>query len=301
VRTTSEINLGFKTAGQISRILVKEGDYVREGAVVAQLDQKDYLLQLQATQIQYDQLKTEVERLETLYKRNSLPVNDYEKASAGLNALGVQLQAHKNVVEYTTLKSPVSGYIQSVKSARAEMVNAGMTIVTLIDVSSVKVETELPASLFLRMDNFIGYSCRTVLVGEEEIPLKFVGVNRKSNSSQLHKMTFSPASAESRLAPGMNVEVLIRIDEKTAGTAYTLPVKTVFNENGKTYVWIVQNNAVNKREVKTGGVSQNGALVILSGISDSDEVVAAGLRALHENDRVRVIPQATETNVGGLL
>ena len=222
VKAASVINVGFKTAGQISRIAVTEGGFVREGAVIAELDKKDYLLQLEATQIQYNQLKTEVERLEMLYKRNSLPVNDYEKATAGLEALGVMLQAHTNVVENTVLKSPVSGYVQSVNFARSEMVNAGMTVVTLIDVSSVNVETELPAALFLRLDDFIEYSCRS---GNEEIPLTFTGINRKSNSSQLHKMTFVPKSPQTRLAPGMNVEIHISINEKTEGRSFSLPAK----------------------------------------------------------------------------
>ena len=301
VKAASVINLGFKTPGQISRIAVREGAFVREGSVIAELDTRDYLLQLEATQIQYDQLKTEVERLETLYRRNSLPANDYEKAKAGLEALGVQLQAHTNIVENTVLKSPVSGYIQSVNFARSEMVNAGMTIVTLIDVSSVSVETELPASLFLRFDDFIGYACRTSLAGNEEIPLSFVGINRKSNSSQLHKMIFAPKTPASPLAPGMNVEVLISMTENTPQNAYTLPFRTVFSEGDKTFVWIVQNGEVKKREVLTGGISQGGELIILSGVSHGDEVVEAGQRTLNENDRVNIIQKASETNVGGLL
>jgi RND family efflux transporter MFP subunit len=301
VKAASVINVGFKTAGQISRIAVREGVFVRVGDVIAELDKKDYLLQLEGTQIQYNQLKTEVERLETLYNRNSLPANDYEKAKSGLEALGVMLQAHTSIVEYTVLKSPVSGYVQSVNFARSEMVNAGMTVVTLVDVSSVKIETELPATLFLRLDDFIEYSCRTNLAGDNNIPLKFVGINRKSNSSQLHKMTFIPENSQSPLAPGMNVEIRISINEKTEGKSFSLPFKTVFSESGKSYVWVVQNGEVKKREVKTGGLSKNGDLIVLSGITERDEVVEAGLRTLQENDRVNVIPQPSKSNVGGLL
>lgn len=303
VKVSEEIKLGFKTAGQITRVHVKEGDYVREGSIIAELDKKDYLLQLEASQIQYNQLKTEVERLEELHKRKSVSGNDYEKARAGLDALSIQVKANENTIDYTVLRSPVSGYVQSVNFAKSEMVNAGTAIVTLIDVSTVKVETELPASLYLRQDDFIGYSCRTHLISDEEIPLKFIGINRKSNSSQLHKMSFVPESPKSGLAPGMNVEVAITINESehSNGTVYTLPVKTVFSENGKTYVWIVENSAAKKREVKTGAIDSRGQLIIYSGISEHDEVVKAGIRALNENDKVNIIPEPAKTNVGGLL
>jgi hypothetical protein len=99
----------------------------------------------------------------------------------------------------------------------------------------------------------------------------------------------------------MNVEVFISMSEKTEGKTYTLPAKTVFGEEGKSYVWVVENEIVHKREVKTGGMAQNGELIILSGISENEEVVQAGLRTLQENDRVNIIQSATETNVGGLL
>lgn len=56
VKETHTINLGFKIAGQISHILVKEGDYVKRGQLLARLDDEDYRLGVEALQIQYDQL-----------------------------------------------------------------------------------------------------------------------------------------------------------------------------------------------------------------------------------------------------
>lgn len=60
VREAHTIGLGFKTAGQIERICVKEGDYVRRGQLLAELDAADYRLGVEALQIQYDQLEEEV-------------------------------------------------------------------------------------------------------------------------------------------------------------------------------------------------------------------------------------------------
>lgn len=301
VKVANEINLGFKTAGQISHVLVKEGDYVREGAVIAELDKKDYMLQLEGSQIQYDQLKTEVERLSILYEKNNIPGNDYEKALAGLQALEVQLKANKNIVEYTTLRAPVSGYIQSVNFVKSEMVNAGTPVVTFIDISSVKVETELPASLFLRQDEFVNYSCRTNLVPDKNIPLKFVGINKKSNSRQLYKMNFVPGSSHSGLAPGMNVEVMITMNVEADGGVYTLPSKAILKKGDTSYVWCVENNIARRKEITTGGVDNGGRIIVLSGISAKDEIIEAGLRVIEEGDKVAIIPETAETNKGGVL
>lgn len=49
VREAHEISLGFKTAGQIKSIHVKEGDYVSKGELLAELDDRDYLLGVEAS------------------------------------------------------------------------------------------------------------------------------------------------------------------------------------------------------------------------------------------------------------
>ena len=125
VREAHTISLGFKTAGQIERICVKEGDYVRRGQLLAELDNADYRLGVEALQIQYDQLEDEVGRTKQLFDRKSISANDYEKAVAGLRQLGVQLQVNKNKLDYTKLYAPTDGYVQSVNFSPAEMVDAG--------------------------------------------------------------------------------------------------------------------------------------------------------------------------------
>ena len=135
VREAHTISLGFKTAGQIERIHVREGDYVRQGQLLAELDDADYRLGVEALQIQYDQLEDEVERTKRLFDQKSVSVNDYEKAVAGLRQLGVQLQVNKNKLDYTKLYAPIDGYVQSVNFSPAEMVDAGTALFTLLDMS----------------------------------------------------------------------------------------------------------------------------------------------------------------------
>ena len=113
VKENSTISLSFRTAGQIAKILVKEGSHVRSGQLVATLDTKDYQLAVDAAQSQYNQLKDEVERMRKLHEANSLAGNDFEKATSGLEQLGIKLQNAKNQLSYTQLRAPVDGTIQN--------------------------------------------------------------------------------------------------------------------------------------------------------------------------------------------
>ena len=83
VKENGETSQGFRTGGTIEQILVKEGDRVRQGQLLERLDAKDYQLQVNAVQIQYDQMRAEVERLRLLFEGNSLSANDYEMRNGG--------------------------------------------------------------------------------------------------------------------------------------------------------------------------------------------------------------------------
>lgn len=78
VQESHNIGLGFKPQDKLKNIR-KEGDYVKKGQLIAQLDHTDYQLGVQALEIQCKQLEDEVKRTEALYRSKSISINDYEK------------------------------------------------------------------------------------------------------------------------------------------------------------------------------------------------------------------------------
>lgn len=302
VREAHTISLGFKTAGQIKRILVHEGDYVRKGQLLAMLDDADYRLSVEALQIQYDQLKDEVARTSRLFEQKSVAVNDYEKASAGLKQLGVQLQSEKNRLGYTQLCAPTDSYVQTVNSSPAEMVNAGTAVFTLLDVSHMEIETDIPVDEYQMRDRFVGYVCR-VNGAEETLPMKFLSLMPKADGNQLYqlRLTFD-GQTNKRLTAGMNVEVCISIVDSASVGRLAVPLHAVFCDGDKPCVWVFgQDSTVHKRPVVLSGTDAEGCAVITEGLSLDEQVVRAGVNVLQEGQRVGVAEELSKTNVGGLL
>ena len=307
VEETDGISLGFKTPGQLKRILVKEGDYVSRGQLLAELDDADYLLGVEAAQIQYDQLRDEVERATRLFEKNSMSVNDYEKATAGLRQLGVQLQVNKNKLDYTKLYAPVAGYIQSVNFSPAEMVDAGTSVFSLLDVSGMEVVVDIPSSLYERASDFSGFSCRPS--GRDNgqwIPLTFQSLVPKADSNQLYRMRLAvPAAEVKSLVSGMNMDVAVEVTDSQADIrpAVWLPVSALFRDaGGVECVWVLQpDSTVAKRQVEVDHGRSGNGIAVTSGVALSDNVVRAGVNVLTPGEKVRVIAEPSETNVGGLL
>lgn len=302
VREAHTINLGFKTPGQIERILVAEGDYVHKGQLLAELDDADYRLGVEALQIQYDQLKDEVGRTEQLYRQKSISANDYEKATAGLRQLGVQLQANKNKLNYTKLYAPTDGYIQAVNFSPAEMVDAGTALFTLLDVSRMEVVADIPVAEYQQRDRFTRYFSR-VAGSASELPMQLLSLTPKADGNQLYQLRLAfVGQPDKQLTAGMNVEVGIVMADTTATTGVVVPLCAVFRDGDTSCVWVLgADSTLVKQQVVLDGSDSRGRAVIREGLTGSEQIVRAGVNALQKGEKVRVIERASKTNVGGLL
>ena len=305
VREAHEISLGFKTAGQIKRIHVKEGEYVRKGELLAELDDQDYLLGVEALQIQYDQLKDEVARTRKLFEQKSVSANDYEKASAGLRQLGVQLQVNKNKLEYTRLYAPENGYIQSVNFSPAEMVDAGTAMFTFLDVSHLEVKTDLPSSTYRIINNVTGYNCMVPSEKESHTyPMDFLSLSPKADGNQLYQLSLKfREKPERQITPGMNIEVCLTINEGNASKGgFKIPVCSVFKSNDNSCVWVLkEDSTIEKRVITIDNNFSGEQVAVTKGLDGTEKIVRAGVNSLQEGEKVTVIEQPEKSNVGGLI
>jgi len=304
VQERYDIDLGFKTAGQIDEIAVKEGDYVRQGQLIARLDTTDYRLGVEALEIQCRQLEDEVKRTEQLFRSKSVSANDYEKALAGLRQLQVQLQANRNKLAYTSLYAPTDGYVQSVNFAPAEMVDAGTPVVNLMDVHRLEVVTELPADVYLQRSRFGCITCRPPFDNGAGMPAQIISITPKADGNQLYRMKLAfEGTPDARLSAGMNIGVTLHITgSDTTASAFTLPLHAVVQQQGETSVWIFgADSTVSRRRVVCSGIDGAGAAIITSGLEGNEQVVKAGVDALLEGEKVRPVETESETNVGGLI
>lgn len=303
ISEAAEINLAFRVAGSISRIAVKEGDYVRAGQVIALMDTRDYELQLRAAQAQYDQVKAEAERVIELFNRQSVSPNDHDKAVSGLRMVEAQLKRAKDQLNDTRLLAPASGYIQKVNFRQNELIDAGMPVATLIDVSQYHINVDIPLALFIRRNEIISFSAVQPLMAEKTFPLSLMGISRKAGQNQLFRLQLALDSENrANLAPGM--DVIVNIVLRSPGKPHTsLPLSALLKSDNMTLVWVYDSatKRVNQRQVTTGNLLGNGRIRIETGLEPGEQVVVAGVSLLDENDLAEPIEQVSETNIGGLL
>ena len=301
IEEKEEVNLAFRVAGPIQKIYVKEGDFVKKGQIVALMDTRDYEIQQNAVEAQANQIKSEYKRVEELNSRKSVADNDYEKMKAGKEMIEAKLKNANDQLNDTKLYAPFSGYITKVNFKEGELVNHGTPIASLIDVSLLKVDIDVPASILLMKDKITKIECFQEDIPDKTFPLTIMANNVKANNNGLYKFYLQhKPTTKTDLVPGMNVSVSISYKARET-EILSIPLNAVFEEEGKSYVWIVNDTVVNKQLVETCNVVRQGEIGITSGLKENQEIVVGGLNLLKENETVKVIPPASETNIGNLL
>jgi RND family efflux transporter MFP subunit len=301
IEEKEEVNLAFRVAGPIQKIYVKEGDFVKKGQIVALMDTRDYEIQQNAVEAQANQIKSEYKRVEELNSRKSVADNDYEKMKAGKEMIEAKLKNANDQLNDTKLYAPFSGYITKVNFKEGELINHGTPIATLIDVSLLKVDIDVPASILLMKDKITKIECSQEDIPDKTFPLILVANNVKANNNGLYKfyLQHKPLT-KTELVPGMNVSVNISYKARE-NDILSIPLNAVFEEEGKSYVWIVNDSIVNKKMVETCNVIRKGEIGITNGLKENQEIVVGGLNLLKDKETVKVIPQISKTNVGNLL
>lgn len=291
IEEAREISVAFKVPGQLASIAVHEGDYVRAGQLIAALDDKDIRLELQATQIQYEQVKREVERLSRLQQSSSISGNDYDKATSGLAQLEVALRGYQNKLSYAKLYAPASGYVQSVNFEAAEMVNAGTPVITLLDTRQMEVVCDIPASLYMARERISSIHCSGRFSEGEDIPLTLISISPKADANQLYRMRLALSDCPHETACGQNVQVRVSLEQGAQSSTLTVPMASVIHEGGKDYVMLFQakDSTVTRHVVTLDGAVDDGMVVVKQGLTGSESIVKAGASRLSDGERVRVI------------
>ncbi|SFK90981.1 efflux RND transporter periplasmic adaptor subunit [Proteiniphilum acetatigenes] len=304
VKAASEVNLAFRISGPITKVNVTEGQFVRKDQVLAEMDSRDYAVQLSATEAEYKQVKAEAERIIQLYEKQSISENDYDKAVSGLQQIMAKYNAHQNALSDTKLRAPFDGYIQKRYFDRNETVSAGMPLFSMISAETPEVEINIPAGEFIQRDQFDSYSCYFELYPDRTFPLELISINRKANLNQLYtvRLRFKENPHSSMPSPGMSTMVTIRYKPENT-TMVSIPLTAMFEVDNTPTVWVYDERLqiINARTIRISEILTDGTMIVSEGLNVGEQVVSAGVHKLSDGEKVKLLPQATKTNVGGLL
>lgn len=304
VKAAEEVNMAFKVSGSISRIFVNEGDYVRKGQVIAQIDPRDYQVQYDATYAEYLKVKAEAERVIALYGDSVATADAYDKARYGLRQITAKYDNARNQLADTRIYAPFNGRVQKRFFDPPTVIGAGMPVLSLISEGQLEIEINIPASLNVERNSNDSFSAAFDFLPDQKVSLTPLSVSPKANANQLFTMRLAiPGGLNPRPAPGMTAMVTMLSQDPNADSHVEIPSSAILYKSGKAFVWIFdkKSSTISRREVSADQLHSNGNVVISAGLQGGEQVVLDGVHKLSDHQKVHPLDPKSNTNPGNLL
>ncbi len=295
VNAETSSDLTFPVGGQIEKFMVREGDEVKRGQVIARLDPRNFQNELSAAQTQLDSTQSEFERAERLLAGEAIARTVFEQRQAALEVAQAQLDTARKALEDSVLRTPYDGIVAIKQAKELQVVQPSESIVTLQSTGAAEAVVQIPASLVVRSDHIRPISTVVMLdaAPDARIPATFKAANaRADEATQTFEVKFSFVPPEGlRILPGMTGTVHSTLefdDEVGLPEQVTVPLSAVLAEGDKQFVWLVdpQMMTVTRRDISVSeGVGEY--LVVQSGLQAGDTVVGAGASYLYEGMKIR--------------
>ena len=266
---------------RITRLLVDVGDHVKKGQLVAELD-NSALAQAKA---QYENNKANFERSDELYKFGGESKANWQ---AMQTAYEVSKSTYENMLENTTLVSPISGVVTARNYDVGDMA-AGMPIFVVQRINPVKIMISVSESLYTYVKKGMVVEVELDALPEQKFSAK---VSRITPSIDASTRTFpvelTLANDKELVKPGMYARVTMNYGtRKNIVVPDVAVVKQLGSGNRYIYVYN-QDGTVAYKKVELGRRFGD-KYEILSGIADGDVVVTSGQVALKDGIAVEVV------------
>lgn len=307
------VQVQSQVAGTLQKLYFTDGQYVKKGQLLAQIDPASFqvaLAQAQGMQQQNSSqlinAQSELARYQLLYKQDSIAKQQVEQQQALVNQLKGQVQANQAQVDaarlqlsYTKIYAPLEGRVGFRQKDTGNLIQANEPagLLSIIQTHPIYVQFSI-AENYLDIVRQETKNNKTVVVSiwdkSEKKQLAIGQVHALDNQIDLGTGTLKlKATFENKndvLYPNQFVNV--RLNAQTISNAVNLPSDAIQHGAKGTYVYII--NKDNKAEVKmlTLGLSSNGKTEVLTGLNGTERVVLEGIDRLSEGKEVQVVQKS---------
>lgn len=319
IRAKTFVEVRARVEGYLEEMLFEEGKRVKKNQPLFRINSDLYKArvdkaqaQLKKDEAQEAKYQRDVERLKPLYEQNAASQADldnaiaaYESSKANVAMSKADLAQAELELSYTTLRSPIDGYISERYADIGTLVGPGSTslLATIVESDEVFVDFFLTALDYLRSQQ------RNVTLGEKDASRSwqpFVTITLADNSVYSQKGivdfaepqvdpktgTFSVRAEipnpDRKLLPGQftNVKLLLDVREN----AIVVPSKAVKTEKGGSYIYVVRSDSTAEKRFVELGPEVNNKVIVERGLGPYETIVVEGYHKLSPGTLVTPIP-----------
>lgn len=297
VSTKQNILIYPETPGILEEILVKEGQNVVKGDVLAIINDGGMSQQLAQLEAQEKLSKTIFEKQKRLWDQKIGSEIDFLTAETNYLALKNNVEQIKIQLAKTKITAPFSGKIDDVLTDRGTVVSPGpgSEIFRLVNLNNMFIEAEVPENYISKIKKGSYVEVYFPILNETvETKVRHKG-NYINPSNRSFKIEIGVPNKKGNIKP--NLTSKLKINDYSNPTAILIPQSIISeNANGEQFVYTVSdkkenNEAVTKRTYIKTGKTQGDVIEVLESLSENTEIIIEGARSVNNGQVVKIINQ----------
>ncbi|MAG31144.1 MAG: efflux transporter periplasmic adaptor subunit [Deltaproteobacteria bacterium] len=325
VTARRQATVSSKITGKVLEVLIEEGMNVREGQVLARLDDANVRAAYRLSEAQLEAVRAELEetrvrrreavrelaRIRNLAARELVSPADLDAATANLESLDARLASQqvsvrvaqkglavaRQSLDDTVIRAPFNGIVVAKNAQPGEMISptssGGFTrtgIGTIVDMTSLEIEVDVNEAYISRVSSGQPVLATLDAWPDWKIPGRVIAIiptaDRQKATVQV-RVGFD--ALDPRILPEMGIKVAFQeasSADGVAATAILVPRAAIRTEGDDDLVWVVAGDRVERRAVRLSAAAGDSA-VVLSGLAAGERVVLAGPTDLEDGDPVK--------------
>ncbi|PMG98430.1 efflux RND transporter periplasmic adaptor subunit [Vibrio lentus] len=299
IRATDSAALTFSASDKILNIHFKDGDSVKKGELIAQLDNTKAKADLDKARSSLALAKSKLKRVQELLKKqpDSMSQQDVEELGEQANLAAADFRQKEALMNDYLLVAPFDGQLTNFTHSVGSKIDGATALVSLIKLDPVEVQysigqsdlgnAQLGQNVSIQVDAFVDEAFSGV------VDYIAPAVDESSGRVEVHAHVTNP---DHRLVPGMFAKVSQMTSEDS--TKMVVSQNSVQAKDAQRFVWVVNGEKIEQRVVELGVNTNDGYVVVEKGLKLGDNVVVTGQQNLKKASLVKVMnPNAEQKTV----
>lgn len=298
LKAVNRVTISPEVTGKVSTIFFKDGQPVKEGTLILQLDNTQAKAALVSAEADLELSKRNLQRYQELSKYGGTTKQELDKARADVNAKDAIVQADLNMLQKYTLTAPFDGRLGSFNVSPGDYVTPGQALVTLVNNQPLKVEYTLAENVYTSVA-----MNQTVVIDVSAIQNKtFAGVvtyiapyvDSKTGTIAVQATL---QNSDGLLSAGMFAHVRHIFSQSKV---LVIPETAVIASLAGPYVYTVDATHVKKTPIHVQAYAK-GYAQITSGLQLNDVIVAQGQQKLSSDSIIHVVGTVDSKKISAVL
>ena len=285
--------ISAKVGGSVTTIVTKEGDTLKEGDVIANIEMDDYKIARDRATAAYKLAVSDYQRDKKLFDRGAVSKAQLEAKKASVDTSKADMENAKLMLSRCIIRAPFSGVINKLHIEPGIYLSIGDPVGELLQIDRVKAVLGIPESdvAAVRKLSRVNVTIKALDNRVETAAIHFLS-SAPDTRAALYRLELEIANPKGDILSGMFVsgDVVKRVAHQVIG----VPFYSVISREDQQYVFVEEDGIAKKRQVKMGFM-EKWLVQITEGLSPGDRLIVEGHRDVEDDQEVKVVQVIDQT------